>query len=105
MQSIDAIEGTVKFILENLHRQAGESGWDDTEYIASVKTVMEAVDRFIEENQEIINEPRLLHDVLYGHAKNLWLSTLNESDPQAQPDEAYSEYYFDYIYQHGIYPR
>jgi hypothetical protein len=103
MQSIDAIEGAVTYILENLHMQAGESGLDDTEYIGNVRAVMEAVGRFIDENREIISEPSMLHKVLYGHARNLWVSKVNESE--TSPDDPYSEYYFDYIYKHGTYPR
>lgn len=109
MQCIDAIEGTVKAILERFHCLGDEYGLDDTERIRNIKAALEAVDRFLAENQEAVPDPALLKTILYDHAKALWL---NGRKVDAAPDEEpaqdgrdYGEYYFDYIYRHDMYPR
>ena len=60
------------------------------------------------ENREITNEPDILTNVLRQFAKTLWLNhkttvekaTAGDSDDNGD----YSEYCFDYIYEHGVYP-
>lgn len=110
MKCIDAIEGTVKCIITELHRVFVEDGLDDTEYIRNVKTVIEGTDAFIQQNREILCDPQMLKDVLYSFSKDLWLTSLKKnlgkesvSEDNTENNEYY-DYYFDYIYNHGVYP-
>ena len=109
MNNLDAIEGSVKSILETLHGVWIDTHLDNSEYIRNTKAIIEATNRFVQENPEITNDPDILVTVLYQYAKELWLkhtlasakSVTDESDE----DRRYSEYFFDYIYKHGVYPR
>jgi hypothetical protein len=161
MKCIDAIEGTVKCILNRIHEVSLEDRMDDSEYVRSVKAVIDATDDFVEGNQEIVPDPNLLKNVLYSYSKELWRTAAGTapragSGPAAGgvvtgkdaaakgavaksavaksaaaksaagkhpvakhganaagkgPDEdtgendGYREYYFDYLYRHGVYPR
>ncbi|MFH2044034.1 MAG: hypothetical protein ABIK92_02690 [Pseudomonadota bacterium] len=112
MNCIDAVEGTVKSIINGLFQLFIESGLDDTEYIRSIKKVLDSTDTFLRNNKEIAGNPKTLKDVLYGYAKDLWLKQLvnktkSSDDVKEQIVEKmeYYEYYFDYIYGHGTYPR
>ena len=108
MNNLDAIEGSVKSILEKLHGVWIDTHLDDSEYIRNTKAVIEAADRFIQENREITSDPEILIDVLYSYAKELWFThKMTVEKPVAgESDENgdYSEYCFDYIYRHGVYP-
>jgi hypothetical protein len=114
MNCIDAIEGTVKCILKRLHALALEDRLDDSEYIRSVKAVIDATDLFVQGNREIVNEPSMLKQVLYAYSKDLWLKDqrMEPSDRDTPDDltvvdlnDGYFDYYYDYIYSHGLYPR
>jgi hypothetical protein len=147
MKCIDAIEGTVKCILNRIHEVSLEDRRDDSEYVRSVKAIIDATDNFVEGNQEIIPDRDLLKNVLYRYSKELWRSTSSDADQEIltplaggkEPppsgdreagrassreasslrsemdgtamDEAnnendgYRDYYFDYLYRHGVYPR
>ena len=130
MKCIDAIEGTVKCILSRIHEVTLEDRMDDSEYVRNVKAVIDATDVFVETNQEIVPDRNLLKSVLYSYSRELWRSTANESEPPAtsEPeapkkaeakasdeaesnaefagdDDGYRDYYFDYLYRHGVYPR
>jgi hypothetical protein len=114
MNCIDAIEGTVKCILKRLHVLAVEDRLDDSEYIRSVKAVIEATDLFVQGNREILGQRSMLKQVLYAYSKDLWLK-----DQRTEPldrgtahglaafeiNDGYPNYYYDYIYRHGLYPR
>ncbi|MDJ0780490.1 MAG: hypothetical protein QNJ22_00890 [Desulfosarcinaceae bacterium] len=131
MKCIDAIEGTVKCILNRIHQVSLEDRMDDSEYVRSVKAVIDATDNFVEGNQEIVPDRDLLKDVLYSYSKDLWRSAapakqpakeaalptastpgassapfsgafVDETDPE---NDGYRDYYFDYLYRHGVYPR
>ena len=108
MNNLDAIEGSVKSILENLHGVWIDAHLDDSEYIRNTRAVIAAADRFIQENREITSEPEILINVLYQYAKELWLShKMTVEMPVAGENgenSDYSEYCFDYIYEHGVYP-
>jgi len=108
MNNLDAIEGSVKSILEKLHGVWIDTHLDDSEYIRNTKAVIEAADRFIQENREITNDPEILIEVLYQYAKELWLThKMTVEMPVSGKNEEngdYSEYCFDYIYEHGVYP-
>ena len=114
MNCIDAVEGSVKSIISELYRVYVEYNLDDTEYIRNVKTIIDGTDFFIQENREIVTEPQILKDVLYGFSKGLWMEGLKEDVLQAsfskQADSVlegkeYLDYYFDHIYGQGDYPR
>jgi hypothetical protein len=80
MKCIDAIEGTVKCILNRIHEVSLEDRRDDSEYVRSVKAVIDATDIFIEGNKEIIPDRDLLKNVLYRYSKDLWRSTATDTD-------------------------
>ena len=140
MKCIDAIEGTVKCILNRIHEVSLEDRMDDSEYVRSVKAVIDATDDFVEGNQEVLQDRDLLKNVLYSYSKDLWRTaagdTPQEADaaltaesapakdaaaggpaPKKAPSDesswnegacesdGYRDYYFDYLYRHGVYPR
>jgi hypothetical protein len=113
MKCIDAIEGAVKTILSHIHAVSIEDNLDDTEYVRNVRSIIEATHQFIVNNPEIVDNPQLLKDVLYGYSRTLWL-TNQQPRPQEEPAkpqdidterEEYQTYYYDYLYHRGIYPR
>jgi hypothetical protein len=133
MKCIDAIEGTVKCILSRIHEVTLEDRMDDSEYVRSIKAVIDATDDFVEGNQEIVPDRNLLKNVLYSYSKDLWRNTASDSPADLEPspgepvgpkkagaastddapsnhettpdDDGYRDYYFDYLYRHGVYPR
>jgi hypothetical protein len=114
MKCIEAIEGTLKSIISKFHQVFLEDGLDDTEYVRNIKVVIDGTDMFLQGNKEILNEPHMLKQVLYSFSKELWLKGLKNirSQESALNDETsgcendgYDEYYYDYIYNHGVYPR
>ncbi len=112
MKCIDAIEGTVKCILKELHVNYAKSDDDDSEYIRHAKSVIEATDRFIQNNPELVKEPDLLKQVLYVYSRNLWImgqqprgADRPTTKSVARHDmEDYQTYYYDYLYKRGLYP-
>ena len=114
MKCIDAIEGTAKSIIKELHAtyiQGGASA-DDSEYIENVKTVILATDQYVRTHPEFIEDPQILKQVLYEYSRNLWLMG---KEPATVPSETaagitdsendeYQTYYYDYIYNRGFYP-
>ncbi|MCD4804207.1 MAG: hypothetical protein K8R07_00850, partial [Desulfobacterales bacterium] len=109
MKCIDAIEGTIKYIISEFHQIYIEEGLDDTEYIRNIKAIIDGIDKFIQNNKEIISEAKMLKQVLYSFSKELWLANLEKSYTENvtyhDEDKGYYDYYFDYIYNHGVYPR
>lgn len=114
MNCIDAIEGTAKSIIAELFQLFSEERLDDTEYIRNIKAVITGMDVFTNENKEIVSDPQMLSQVLYEFSKRLWLNNLEtdrksecgpEDETTAPSDARYDDYYFDYIYKHGEYPR
>lgn len=112
MKCIDAIEGNAKAVISKLHRVFVDDRLDVTEYVRNVKAVIDGTDEFLKENKEIIDDPKLLKQVLHNFSKELWLADLkrkvekkeNEKNWEAA-DEEYYEYFYDYIYAHNNYPR
>jgi hypothetical protein len=112
MKCIDAVEGTVKSILNRMHLVRTEDNIDDTEYVRNVKAIIEGTHQFCRENPELVEDPSLLVNVLYTFSRNLWLQSLQASLEQpdkmkdiALENEEYQTYYFDYLYNRGMYPR
>ncbi len=112
MKCIDAVEGTVKCILRQLHAAHGKACADDSDYIHQVKTVIDATDQYVQQNPEFIQDPSILKQVLYIYSRNLWLMEQQSGDglPEAHFDGSTSEtddyqtYYYDYLYDRGVYP-
>ncbi len=126
MNCIDCVEGVVKDVLINIHRMFIEERQDDTEYIRNTKAVILGSGSFIQNNRELVGDPKLLEKELYAFARKLWLEapcevldgdplpadrekegeTAEEGAPReiSPYDEKYYKYYFDYIYNHGVYP-
>ena len=114
MDCIDAVEGTAKCVLVKLHRIFVEYTLDDTEYIRNVRAVLEAADMFVQDNKEIVCDPKMLKESLYTYSKTLWSDYMKEirsreavsKEGEAVPeDDEYDDYYYDHIYAHGVYPR
>ena len=113
MNVIDAVEGTVKSILNQWHNLCVENQLEDSEYVRNVKSVIEGARQFLTENPELVDDPKLLTEVLYAFSRDLWLSC--QAGPDAQtgeknppPDEetlAYRTYFYDFLYNRGVYPR
>ena len=112
MKCIDAIEGTVKNIIKEIHTAYSRNSADDSEYIFNVKTVIEATDQYVRSHPEFIENPDILRQVLYAYSRNLWLAAQYPAatNPQTkttildEENEEYQTYYYDYIYNKGIYP-
>lgn len=105
MNCIDGIEGVAKKVIDELYRTAKTQAYDDTECIRNVRAVIEATDRFVCENPEVVSDPSLLSRELYRYAKNFWLSIRHQAeDASKEPDEEYYGYYFDRIYHQEVYP-
>lgn len=114
MKCIDAIEANVKCIIARIYEVFIEERLDDTEYIQNVRAVIEGTDVFIQNNRGIVTDPGLLRKVLYEFSKDLWLRNLSISRAEdavtndkgcTSENAEYYEYYYDYIYHHGVYPR
>lgn len=114
MKCIDAIEGTVKKVIDRIHDMFVQERQDDTEYIRNVRQVIEAADAFVQENKEVMPEPEALNRVLYEYAKDKWMDRVQRSfpsetsdgdpEPLSPEDIEYYEYYYDHIYRYGAYP-
>jgi hypothetical protein len=114
MKCIDAIEGTAKYIIKELHTTHIQNGVsaDDSQYIYNVKMVISASDLYVRDHPELIEDPEILKQVLYEYARNLWLMgpepVKTHSDSTTglveSENEEYQTYYYDYIYNRGVYP-
>lgn len=112
MKCIDAIEGTVKNILQRIAAVSIEDNLDDTEYVRMIKAIIEGTEQFVQANPEIVDNPQLVTKVLYQYSRDLWL---NQQPPAADAgakqteltteNGEYQTYYFDYLYHRGMYPR
>lgn len=111
MKCIDSIEGTVKCILKKMHSMSLENQLDDSEYIRNVKAIIDATEQYVHNNPEVVQDSQLLKKVLYVHSRDLWLKNQPEekqTPPSADEDEEaleYKTYYYDYVYNHNVYPR
>ena len=114
MKCSDASEGTAKYIIKELHTNHIQNGVsaDDSEYIYNVKMVINATDLYVRDHPELIEDPQILKQVLYEYSRNLWLmgqepvkthseATVGQAETE---NEEYQTYYYDYIYNRGVYP-
>ena len=112
MKCIDAVEGAVKCILKQMHVAHKHACSDDSEYIHQVKTVIDAASNYVQQFPEFIHDPTLLEQVLYIYSRNLWL--MGQQSDGMPPDahfegsvsetDDYQTYYYDYLYDRGVYP-
>ncbi len=108
MNCIDAIEGTAKKIILDFHTMHQLGEMDDTEFARDIRIVIDGAGVFVTNNCEITPNPELLKTVLFEYARELWKNTQNakaDSQNKCSSDEGYDDYYFDYIFRHGIYPQ
>ena len=105
MNCVDAIEATVQCIIDRMYGLFFEGVQDDTEYIRNAKVVITGMDAFVQAHQEDVVHPELLQKRLYGYAKERWLNYVQSiAENSMDRDPAFYDYYFDYIYHHGIFP-
>ena len=108
MKCIDAIEGNVKLILNELHKAYIEQKLDDSEYIRNVKSVLDATDQYVQKNPEIVESPSILKHVLYIYSRNLWLMgqpyATSKKDLYDPDTDDYQTYYYDFLFERGVYP-
>ena len=112
MKCIDAIEGTAKCILKRLHATHRQACSDDSEYVHQVKTVIDAAGEYVKSNPEMVQDPEILKQVLYVYSRNLWLMDRHSGKvpPPSKDDigslenDEYQTYYYDYLYDRGVYP-
>ena len=110
MNCIDAVEGSAKTLLGTFLDIATEYRLDASEYIRNVKAVIDGVVFYITDNPEVSETPELIREELYNYAKMLWLERLEKTvDPDSKagsnPDIEYQAYCYDYVFDHGNYPR
>ncbi len=111
MQCIDAVEGFAKSVITSLYQLFLDGFHDDSEYIRSVKSVINGATQFLQANPEIVPEARVLTEQLYRFAKNIWLNKLLATPtehPEDNPpvnEDGYFDYYFDYIFSQDLYPQ
>lgn len=113
MNCIDAIEGIIKNIIDRTLEDLFSDRLDDTEYIRNIKAVIVAAETFMRENKEIFNNPEIVRRILYDYAKDEWMNhrvkrryknkTIKD-DADKLFDLEYLYYYYDYIFDRGVYP-
>ena len=112
MKCIDAVEGTVKCILRQLHSTHHQASSDDSEYIHQVKMVIDAIDEYVIKNPELIEDPAILKQVLYVYSRKLWMkgqknrksASQTKKEDQMTENDDYHTYYYDFLYDRGVYP-
>lgn len=115
MNCIDAIEGSLKCMINRFHQAYLEDGLDDTLYIRNIRSMLEGLDDFIQRNMELqLIDPKILRNVIYGYAMEKWLKSVRDmvikenpstAKPVSHETDEYHRYYFDYIFHNGMYPR
>jgi hypothetical protein len=106
MNHIDAIEGTVRAIIQSLHEHFVDGNQDDSEYIRNIRLAINGAVHFVAAHPELMTPQEVLKEVLYRYAKKLWMETMdNLAAFQADPEPRdYRDYYFDYLYDRETYP-
>ena len=114
MNNTVIIEQLMQSILKNLHQIHNEGHADDSEYVRHVRAALDALDALPEEMTNFINNTSSLKNNLYDYAKALWKTCLKDrfkqdTSPEAEDnlseDTEYQDYYYDYLYKHGVYPQ
>lgn len=108
MNCIDAIEGTAKKIILDFHAMHQLGEMDDTEFARNARIIINGTGVFVMNNCEITPNPELLKTVLFEYARELWKNSREikaSGQKRCSGDEGYDDYYFDYIFRHGVYPK
>lgn len=108
MNCIDAIEGAAKKVILDFHARHRLGEMDDTEFARNTRIVIDGTGVFVKNNCEITLNPELLKTVLFEYARELWKNSLKAKAAHRKTssgDKGYDDYYFDYIFRHGIYPK
>lgn len=106
MKCIDAVEGVIISIVKEYFSEYCPSR-DDSEYTLNIKIVLRAVDKFIRDNKEIFGDSEILKKILYEYSRDLWIADLIKrlpEDSDIEKEREYYTYYFDHLYNHGVYP-
>ncbi len=74
MNSVDAIEGTAKCIIDKMYGIFFEGIQDDTEYVRNAKAVITGMEAFVQAQPEDAVNSEALQKRLYDYAKGLWLN-------------------------------
>lgn len=113
MNHRNIIEGVTKRILDQIFVDLSLDRLDDTEYIRDVKAVILGAQDFIQENSGLFDSLEVAHQALYDYAKEKWMDyrikcqTENKESTAGTDDlfdPEYLYYYYDYIYDRGVYP-
>jgi len=109
--SIDVIRGTTQQIISRLYLLFFEQEQqDDTEYIRTVRTVVEAAVEYTAGLGEDAPVTQQLEKELFTFSRQIWLEHLLEKREQEglshdEEQAAYYTYYYRYIYENDQYPR
>ncbi len=110
----DPIKNVLRSVLIKIHQIFKESHQDDTEYVRNVKAVLNGFDAFAQDNKEVVRDPDSVRQWLYQFSKEQWLENVatarkkdaaSQDDYPTSADDGYHDYYYDYIFNHGVYPR
>ncbi len=122
MRCTEAVEKTVKEILNRMHGVYMTERYDDSEHIRNIKAVIEGADAFLRAEEAFTASADQLQKEFFQYGRSLWLEyALEKKETDSLPeteesksdkgkddrgeDENYLEYYFDHIYYKGDYPR
>jgi hypothetical protein len=122
MKCTEAVEKTVKEILNRMHGVYTAERYDDSEHIRNIKAVIEGADAFLRAQEAFTASADQLQKEFFQYGRSLWLEyALEKKETDSLPeteeskndkekedrgeDENYLEYYFDHIYHKGDYPR
>jgi hypothetical protein len=107
MKCIDAIEGVIISVLKEFFSEYCPSK-DDSEFALNVKIIIKAVDRFVREHREIIGDSEILRKILFEFSRDLWIEEMlkrhNPEEADLEKEKEYYTYYFNHLYNQGIYP-
>ena len=114
VNAIDTIEGILKTIIDQSFDDFISDRRDDSDYTRNVKTVLNALEVFLQKNIEFATTPApTIKGVIYKYAKEKWIALRSEGvlskensrdDSDNLNDIEYLSYYYDYVYDHGVYP-
>ncbi len=114
MNAIDTIEGILKTIIDQSFDDFISDRRDDSDYTRNVKTVLNALEVFLQKNIEFATTTApTIKGVIYKYAKEKWIAFRSEGvlskesyrdDSDNLNDIEYLSYYYDYVYDRGVYP-
>ena len=108
---IDAIRGTTRQIISRLYLLFSEHGQqDDTEYIRTIRAVVEAAAEYAAGPGQDRSMAAQLEKELFEFSRQVWLEHLlakrrREGLSDDEEQAAYYAYYYRHIYENGQYPR